>query len=54
VLALATSSRNFAAALVVARSLADPKVEVLIVVVALVSLLTLIPVARRLAKRSTP
>jgi BASS family bile acid:Na+ symporter len=55
VLALGTSSRNFAAALVVAeQSFPDPKVTVMIVVVAIASLLILMPVARRRSRFQAP
>jgi len=50
VLALGTAQRNIAAALVVAgQSFSDPKVVVMVVVVAIVGLLVLMPVSRRLA-----
>jgi BASS family bile acid:Na+ symporter len=53
VLALGTAQRNIAAALVVAsQSFRDPKVVVMVVVVAIVSLLVLMPLSRLLAKRS--
>jgi bile acid:Na+ symporter, BASS family len=52
VLALGTAQRNIAAALVVgSQSFSDPKVVVMVVVVALVSLLVLMPLSRLLAKR---
>jgi BASS family bile acid:Na+ symporter len=52
VLGLGTSQRNIAAALVVgAQSFTDPKVVVMVVVVAIVGLLTLMPLSRWLAKR---
>jgi bile acid:Na+ symporter, BASS family len=51
VLALGTAQRNIAAALVVAsQSFTDPKVVVMVVVVALVGLLILMPLSRMLAK----
>ena len=61
VLALGTAQRNIAAALVVgSQSFTDPKVVVMVVVVAIVSLLILMPLSRKLAnsmsddaKRST-
>ena len=53
VLALGTAQRNIAAALVVAsQSFSDPKVVVMVIVVAIVGLVTIIPFARVLAKRS--
>jgi len=51
VLGLGTSQRNIAAALVVGQSFDDPKVVVMVVVVAIVGLLTLMPLSRFLAKR---
>ena len=52
VLALGTAQRNIAAALVVgSQSFRDPKVVVMVVVVAIVSLLVLMPLSRLLAKR---
>jgi BASS family bile acid:Na+ symporter len=51
VLALATAQRNIAAALVVAGKDFDPKVLVMIVVVAVVGLLILVPLARVLGTR---
>ena len=51
VLALGTAQRNIAAALVVgSQSFTDPKVVVMVVVVAIVSLLVLMPISRKLAK----
>jgi len=51
VLALGTAQRNIAAALVVgSQSFTDPKVVVMVVVVAIVSLLVLMPLSRKLAK----
>ena len=51
VLALGTAQRNIAAALVVgSQSFSDPKVVVMVVVVAIVSLLILMPLSRKLAK----
>jgi BASS family bile acid:Na+ symporter len=51
VLALGTAQRNIAAALVVgSQSFSDPKVVVMVVVVAIVSLLILVPLSRMLAK----
>jgi BASS family bile acid:Na+ symporter len=53
VLALGTSQRNIAAALVVAnQSFDDPNVVVMVVVVAIVGLLTLMPLARALGRRA--
>jgi BASS family bile acid:Na+ symporter len=50
VMALATGQRNIAAALVVAsESLGDPKVVVMVVVVAIVGLIILMPLSRALA-----
>jgi BASS family bile acid:Na+ symporter len=50
VLALGTAQRNIAAALVVAaQSFEDPKVVVMVIVVAIVGLLILMPLSRRLA-----
>ncbi|HEU4345081.1 MAG TPA: bile acid:sodium symporter [Candidatus Binatia bacterium] len=52
VLALGTAQRNIAAALVVgSQSFSDPKVVVMVVVVAIVSLLILMPLSRMLAQR---
>jgi BASS family bile acid:Na+ symporter len=52
VLALGTAQRNIAAALVVgSQSFSDPKVVVMVVVVAIVSLLILMPLSRVLGKR---
>jgi BASS family bile acid:Na+ symporter len=52
VLALGTAQRNIAAALVVgSQSFRDPKVVVMVVVVAIVSLLVLMPLSWLLAKR---
>jgi len=51
VLGLGTAQRNIAAALVVAsQSFTDPKVVVMVVVVAIVGLLILMPLSRMLAK----
>jgi BASS family bile acid:Na+ symporter len=51
VLALGTAQRNIAAALVVgSQSFSDPRVVVMVVVVAIVSLLILMPLSRKLAK----
>src|SRR6476661_5245569 len=51
VLALATGQRNIAAALVVAsQSFSDPQVIVMVTVVAVIGLVTLMPLARALAK----
>src|SRR5437879_3515039 len=51
VLALGTAQRNIAAALVVgSQSFTDPKAVVMVVVVAIVSLLVLMPLSRQLAK----
>jgi BASS family bile acid:Na+ symporter len=51
VLALGTAQRNIAAALVVgSQSFSDPKVVVMVVVVAIVSLLVLMPLSQKLAK----
>ena len=53
VMALATSQRNIAAALVVAgESLDDPKVVVMVIVVAILSLIILLPLSRALAYRT--
>ena len=53
VMALGTAQRNIAAALVVGgQNFNDPKVIVMVVVVAIVGLLLLMPLARYLAKRS--
>jgi bile acid:Na+ symporter, BASS family len=52
VLGLGTAQRNIAAALVVAnQSFDDPKVVVMVVVMAIVGLLTLMPLARALGRR---
>jgi bile acid:Na+ symporter, BASS family len=52
VMALGTSQRNIAAALVVAsQSFADPKVVVMVIVVAIVGLIILMPLSRALANR---
>jgi len=53
VMALGTSQRNIAAALVVGgQNFTDPKVLVMVVVVAIVGLLILMPLSRVVAKRS--
>jgi bile acid:Na+ symporter, BASS family len=53
VMALGTSSRNIAAALVVgSQSFSDPKVVVMIIVVAIVGFIVLIPLSRVLGSRS--
>jgi len=55
VMALATGQRNIAAALVVAgESLNDPKVLVMVVVVAIVGLIILMPLSRAFAYRTLP
>jgi BASS family bile acid:Na+ symporter len=55
VMALGTAQRNIAAALIVAgQNFTDPKVIVMVVVVAIVGLLLLMPFARYLAKVSQP
>jgi predicted permease len=52
VMALGTAQRNIAAALVVAsQSFDDPKVVVMVIVVAIVGLIVLMPLSRALAKR---
>jgi BASS family bile acid:Na+ symporter len=52
VLALGTAQRNIAAALVVAnQSFNNPKIVVMLIVVAIIGLVTIIPSARVLAKR---
>ncbi len=52
VMALGTAQRNIAAALVVAsQSFSDPKVVVMVVVVAIVGLIILMPLSRILANR---
>ena len=52
VLALGTGQRNIAAALVVAsQSFSDPKVVVMVIVVAIVGLIILMPLSRALANR---
>jgi bile acid:Na+ symporter, BASS family len=52
VMALGTSQRNIAAALVVAsQSFSDPKVVVMVIVVAIVGLIILLPLSRALAYR---
>jgi predicted Na+-dependent transporter len=52
VMALGTSQRNIAAALVVAsQSFSDPKVVVMVIVVAIVGLIILMPLSRALAHR---
>ena len=54
VLGLGTAQRNIAAALVVgSQSFSDPEVVVMIVVVAIVGLLTLMPLSRALSKTSS-
>jgi bile acid:Na+ symporter, BASS family len=54
VLGLGTAQRNIAAALVVAnQSFDDPNVVVMVVVIALVGLLTLMPLSRALGRRIT-
>lgn len=55
VMALGTAQRNIAAALVVGdQNLSNPKVIVMVVVVAIVGLLMLMPLAKYLAKFSQP
>ena len=55
VLGLGTAQRNIAAALVVAnQSFEDPNVGVMVVVVAIVGLLTLMPLSRALGRRVPP
>ncbi len=54
VLALSTAQRNIAAALVVASGFADPKVVVMVVVVAIVGLFVLMPTARFLSRGASP
>jgi BASS family bile acid:Na+ symporter len=49
VMALGTGQRNIAAALVVASSFSDPKVVVMVIVVAIVGLIVLMPLSRALA-----
>ncbi|MFN3651262.1 MAG: bile acid:sodium symporter family protein [Armatimonadota bacterium] len=49
-MALVTSQRNFAAALVVAQSFADEEVLVMVVVVSVVSMLLLFPIARAMGR----
>jgi bile acid:Na+ symporter, BASS family len=52
-MALGTAQRNIAAALVVAKqNFSDPRVVVMVVVIAIVGLVLLFPFARWLAKRS--
>ena len=52
VVALGTAQRNIAAALVGGRGFSDPKVVVMVVVVAIVGLLILMPLSRLLGSRS--
>jgi BASS family bile acid:Na+ symporter len=52
VLALGTGQRNIAAALVVGSSFSDPEVTIMVVVVALIGLVTLMPLARALGRRA--
>ena len=55
VMALGTGQRNIAAALVVAsQSFDDPKVVVMVIVVAIVGLIILMPLSRALASRVEP
>jgi bile acid:Na+ symporter, BASS family len=51
VMALGTGQRNIAAALVASESFDDPKVVVMVIVVAIVGLIILMPLSRALAKR---
>ena len=53
VMALGTGQRNIAAALVVASSFSDPKVVVMVIVVAIVGLIVLMPLSRALASLKT-
>jgi BASS family bile acid:Na+ symporter len=54
VLGLGTAQRNIAAALVVAsQSFSDPKVVVMVIVVAIVGLVTIMPLARALGRRGS-
>ena len=53
-LALGTAQRNIAAALVVAgQNFSDPKVVVMVAIVAIVGMLILMPLARVVAKRNS-
>jgi BASS family bile acid:Na+ symporter len=55
VMALGTAQRNIAAALVVAsQSFSDPKVVVMVIVVAIVGLIILMPLSRALASPTSP
>jgi bile acid:Na+ symporter, BASS family len=55
VMALGTAQRNIAAALVVAsQSFSDPKVVVMVIVVAIVGLIILMPISRALGRPSGP
>ena len=55
VMALGTAQRNIAAALVVAsQSFSDPKVVVMVIVVAIVGLIVLMPISRALASPIKP
>ena len=55
VMALGTAQRNIAAALVVAsQSFSDPKVVVMVIVVAIVGLVVLMPMSRALASPTRP
>jgi BASS family bile acid:Na+ symporter len=55
VLGLGTAQRNIAAALVVAnQSFDDPNVVVMVVVIAIVGLLTLMPLSRTIGRRFAP
>ena len=55
VMALGTAQRNIAAALVVAsQSFSDPKVVVMVIVVAIVGLIILMPISRALASPIKP
>ena len=55
VMALGTGQRNIAAALVVAsQSFDDPKVVVMVIVIAIVGLIILMPLSRALANRAEP
>ena len=51
VVGLGTAQRNVAAALVVGQSFSDPEVTIMVIVVALVGLITLMPLARILGRR---
>src|SRR5215467_2771336 len=54
VMSVGTAWRNISAALVVGGTLDDPKIHVMVIVVAVIGFAILLPLARALGKRSPP